>query len=181
MAWSTEETDLAVKMAREGSTAPEISKALGTRSRNAVIGHLHRMCVRFGAPRDEALLAVRKAQRKQMLERLADIAIKRANEPTLATGMGRVLPTLHIPDASQTALELRAGASGVAFVHRLSNQCPWIFGEPRGADTRCCGQPLKQKSNWCATHHALAYYPRTTGKSPTRTREVYKNARTNVF
>ena len=181
MAWSTEETDLAVKMAREGSTAAEISKALGTRSRNAVIGHLHRMCVRFGAPRDQALEAVRKAHKKQRLERLADIAIKRANEPTLATGMGRVLPTLRMSDASQTALELRVGANGVAFIHRLSNQCPWILGEPRGADTRCCGQPLKQKSNWCATHHALAYYPKSTGKSPTRTREVNKHARTNVF
>jgi GcrA cell cycle regulator len=181
MAWSKEETDLAVEMAKKNHTAAEISKALGTRSRNAVIGHLHRVCIRFGAPRNLDLEAVRKAHRKQMLERLANIAIKRANEPTLATGIGGVLPTLRMPDASQTALELRAGANGVAFIHRLSNQCPWILGEPRGADTRCCGQPLKQKSNWCATHHALAYYPKSTGKSPTRTREVNKHARTNVF
>lgn len=181
MAWSKKETDLAVEMARKNHTAAEISKALGTRSRNAVIGHLHRMCIRFGAPRDQALEAVRKAHKKQRLERLANIAIRRANEPTLATSVGGVLHTLPIPDASQTALELRIGPNGVAFIHRLSNQCPWILGEPRGADTRCCGQPIKQKSNWCAAHHALAYYPKSIGKSPTKTREVNKHARTNVF
>ena len=180
-AWSTEETELATELAGKNYSAAEISKALGTRSRNAVIGHLHRLCIRFGAPRDSALEAVRKAHRKQMLERLADLAIKKAMDPTLATSVGGVLPTLHIPDASQTALELSAGPNGVAFIHRLRTQCPWILDDPRGADTRCCGQPIKQKSHWCATHHALVYYPKTTGKSPTRTREGQRHARPNVY
>ena len=180
MAWSKEETDLAIEMAKQHRTAAEISKALGTRSRNAVIGHLHRLCIRFGAPRDPALEAVRKAHRKERLERLADIAHKRANAPTLATGAGGYYPTQPMFDASQTALELLAGPNGVAFIYRLSTQCPWILGEPRGAETRCCGQPLKSKSNWCGAHHALAYNPRPMGKSPTKTREGNNHARQNV-
>lgn len=168
--WTIEEQNTAIEMAKQNASATEIAAQLPNRSRNAVIGFLHRKGIAFGKPRpvDKSLEELRRQTQRKMYERRLKLQAR----------LAKVLqpPTRAQLEQSQTQLEpvqKPSGQAGVLFINRLPFQCAYIPGEVKGLNTRCCGKVVKGSSSWCDEHHGLMLVPvaRKVKQSPTLTRE----------
>lgn len=163
--WSEDEKRLVAQMAAKNHTATEIAAALKNRSRNSVIGYLHRSNIPFGKPRPEkkSIDQLRRETQRKMLARRQALAAKRA--------VVVVPPTRAQFEASQSQSEGPAKQMP-RFIDRLQFQCAWIYDEAGTVNSKCCGKVVKEKSSWCPEHYALVYVPFTRKpRSPTSQRD----------
>lgn len=139
--WSAEESDTATRLWREGQSAAQIAKALSSgRSRNSVIGRIHRL----GLTGRVYMKAVKKAARRKPSEHLSQNKIKGA----------------HIAAAKPAQIEALPVSLNVPFLAREPRQCKAVTDNTRH-EQRCCGAPRVSGSPWCADHKRLYTVPLT--------------------
>jgi GcrA cell cycle regulator len=144
--WSDAEKATLRRLWADGLSAAEISQRLHGRSRNAVIGAVHRLNLETrdlstrnpGPPRPKAK---RKAPPKPLPPPVPIIAPQPAPWP--------------VPDTSITLEHVRVG------------QCRDIPGDPRlGAQAIMCGAPVKFGSSYCPYHHSIYWHPHVRVRRP---------------
>lgn len=139
-------------MWRDGSSASQISKALGTgRSRNSVIGRVHRLNMPIRVTRESLksnIFGVIRNARKSTKPRkviYTPVAQARVRAPVInprkATLRAEQIETLNVP-----------------FLELQRFQCRAIVDDTRFAQ-KCCGQWRDEDSPYCADHRALYSAP----------------------
>ena len=127
--WSQREKDKVIKMVAEGHTAREISAEIG-RTRNSIIGFIHRSGLSFAATNPTHRPASKPVPRKR----------------------SKPLPK----PAPEPEIFIQFNAVKLFEAKRL--QCRYILDKPHNVwDTTCCGAPV-YKLSYCKEHHSIVYY-----------------------
>ena len=151
--WTKEEIDIAIKLAKKGMKATEIATHLNGRTRNAVIGLLHRRKIMISVFRPKSYLK-RPPRGPRKKPSLPQPKIKK--EPEKKKQL--------IDNAIDYLFEkkvdfVKYGKTEITNAH--SSQCRWIDGE----DTIVCGEPIVKNSAWCKDHYKRVYTPYSVAKA----------------
>ena len=164
--WSTDRIEQLKASWHAGLSASQIATELGSVTRSAVIGKLHRLGLRNDSrPRTSS-----SQHRKPRLSRLQSVP----------TTHGRGAPSTQrpispTPNGAVNNRPQPAPPTAVAFDHaveqptyqRLSlsqltgNTCHWPIGDPAASDFFFCGNTALSGQPYCPHHARLAYRPRT--------------------
>lgn len=139
-AWNEREETTLNRLWLEGLSASQISKQLDGRSRNAVIGRLHRLGL---AARSKPAAAA--PQRRTT--RPSDAVVARR----VRTRLARIKAVSRIKEPPPPVDPLH-----VAFLDRTPLQCAAITDTTQ-FQQRCCGQPVDERGTYCAAHRALFF------------------------
>lgn len=142
--WTDTELEIVRKLANEGKSAATIAKALQNRSRNSVIGIMHRKGISFAYKSNPVL----RREPPQRAERTINIRkLFASNQPKDEES----------PDNEQSSKAAPIRENYVPFLQRRYNQCKYIV-EKRNDIYYCCGGPVDRKG-WCAYHASIVYRP----------------------
>ena len=140
MNWTEDEVSLLLTLNKDGLSATEMSAVIETKSRNAIIGKLHRMHVPMtnssGGRRVAHLNDERKERPKKQLMLNRKIKIQSVNY--------KQLPLENI-DVSRN--------DGKTLVELEHNHCRWPFGE---TDIYFCGRQILEGTPYCYTHYDVS-------------------------
>jgi GcrA cell cycle regulator len=156
MSWTDERVELLKKLWAEGLSASQIAKELGSITRNAVIGKVHRLGLsgRTKGPSQSRLSGQKRAARNPAYNGAAQRALTRANgraRPGMEDGGQRALPA---------QLEIEAPESRKLLLTDLNDQtCKWPHGDPATPDFHFCGHEVGETGPYCRYHALLAYQP----------------------
>ncbi len=137
--WTIDMIDVCRCLAKEGCSARQIAMALGTKTRNAVIGKMMRLGIKLGNP------VTTNGGRTFKLPRRRKEKINGSflSLPTRKFSLGKI--------------EIKREA-GVEFKDLTSQQCHWPFGD---RDFYFCGRPKSNGSSYCVHHeYKSRWHPR---------------------
>jgi GcrA cell cycle regulator len=153
MSWTDERVELLKKLWSDGLSASQIANELGSVTRNAVIGKVHRLGLSGRAkspssaaprprkPRTHSMLRVRPAVRGNTAL-AASYELDLEPEPELLDNI--------IPIGQRcTLLELNEG------------KCRWPIGDPGSPEFFFCGGKPSEGVPYCGYHARVAYQPVT--------------------
>ncbi len=157
MSWNDERVELLKKLWSEGLSASQIAGRLGSVTRNAVIGKVHRLGLsgrattsRMKTHRPRARLATAKRATHNNKPRFAV-----AGNPAvrgLFTGEGEA----YVPPAEEMVIPL-AERKTIQTLTECS--CRWPIGDPQMADFHFCGKNKVPLLPYCEHHARRAFQP----------------------
>lgn len=176
--WPADQVDALKALWAERKTASEIAKALGNKSRAAVLGKAHRLGLsERTAPANfqthtGAAQAARQPKAPPVKRNRATGGIK-IDKPAPASSFGRFAPSSPEEAAKKREHFAKHGAgiidgfaeaandTSILLIDRRRFQCSWPVGEVSGAGQMCCGQPVDPAATgatetYCPTHHKRA-------------------------
>ncbi len=155
MSWTDERVELLKKLWSEGLSASQIAGRLGTVTRNAVIGKVHRLGLSGRATTS------RKSHRPR--PRPAQPAAKRVAKPRFASVGNTVLRALYQADAEPyvpQAEELVIPANERRSIETLTEaSCRWPIGDPQDEAFHFCGKNKLTGLPYCEFHARRAFQP----------------------
>ena len=196
MSWTDERVELLKKMWSEGQSARQLAKELGSVTRNAVIGKVHRLGLsnRAGGggtggaskaaketkapskPKTEAKPAAKpKAAPKPAPAAKSDedspipmSAARRAIIPA-----GQPLPPQPSaneidPEALAKVNEVEKTAKKLSLMELTERTCKWPIGDPATPDFWFCGLPVQQGKPYCEAHVGVAFQPMSSRRDRRR-------------
>jgi GcrA cell cycle regulator len=188
MSWTDERVELLKKMWAEGQSASQIAKELGSVTRNAVIGKVHRLGLsnRVGgpdgkgkdeapepeAPRAEAAArpAAATPPRPEARPAAAPAARPEAQAPNVSplrkpiVPAGQPLPPQPSageisPEALASVREIEKKARKIPLMELTERTCKWPIGDPATEDFWFCGLPVQAGKPYCEAHVGVAFQP----------------------
>ena len=176
MSWNDERVDLLKKLWSEGLSASQIAGRLGSVTRNAVIGKVHRLGLS-----SRATTSRMKSHRPR--PRVAAPSAKRLPKPRFVNGGNSALHRLyqtdvepHVPPVEELTIPL---AERKSIQTLLENHCRWPIGDPQEAEFHFCGKNKVTGLPYCEFHARRAFQPpqaRRSGGSANYKRDVYRPA-----
>ena len=146
MSWTVERVDQLKVLWTEGLSASHIARVLGSVTRNAVIGKVHRLGLagRAIAPRSE-----------------------RPRHPTAPRVSLRQhhLPEPPVVEEDPIILDDGSFATVLTINDRM---CRWPIGDPAEHEFHFCGRKPKSGSPYCEAHARKAYQPQQLRREKTR-------------
>lgn len=139
--WTESEGEDAKKMRQQGCSAGVIAEKLN-RSRNSVIGKLHRMGI-FGGKKQPTARLPRKGGAKVGALASAVLAAQRS-EPKFKAVRFKSAPD-HVAPLNKQLWELN------------SDECKWPYGD---GPFLFCGHPIRDGFPYCPGHCRIAYEPK---------------------
>lgn len=162
MGWTDERVELLKKLWADGLSASQIASQLGSITRNAVIGKVHRLGL--SGRTKTATVAPRNARPKA-----------RAHAPQASR------PSIQPMSFGATALKAEAYAEShplpatmlapaipfpvpsigdrVTILQLTERSCRWPVGDPASSEFRFCGSQSETSQPYCPYHCAIAYQP----------------------
>jgi GcrA cell cycle regulator len=167
MSWNDERVELLKKLWGEGLSASQIATRLGSVTRNAVIGKVHRLGL-SGRATTSRMKSHRPRPRVQPVRKVA--------KPRFVTQGTRPIDLIYQKDAIEPyvppAEELVIPpAERKSIQTLLENHCRWPIGDPQQSDFHFCGKSKVQGLPYCEFHARRAYQPpqpRRTSPTPAR-------------
>ena len=164
MGWTEERVSELKKLWAEGHSASQIAKRLGSVTRNAVIGKVHRLGLSGRATPS------RPVKRPPRLARPKPTVMPRqAPAPHASTGGTRGANALAIRSEPAHARVTEAEANiepqrlpngdMVTVLTVKDSMCKWPIGDPADAAFGFCGHGTHENSPYCAEHARLAFQP----------------------
>ncbi len=158
MGWTEERVAELKKLWAEGHSASQIAKRLGSVTRNAVIGKVHRLGLSGRAtPSRPVKRPTRLARPKpQPMPRQASAA------PRQSTALAvRPEPAhTHITEAEANIEPQRLPNGDMVTVLTVKDSmCKWPIGDPAEATFGFCGHATQEGSPYCAEHARVAFQP----------------------
>ena len=170
--WTEEAIDTLRRLALEGRSASSIAAALGTPSRNAVIGKANRIGIKLGIAncslpgaaragaerprraiaRSEAISCGRTLPGRAAIPRSEPISRDRTLTPALPRERERKAPWIFAE--AEVGEMLRVGFADIGEVN-----CRWPLGDPTCEDFAYCGLATVKGRSYCAGHCRMAYRP----------------------
>ncbi|MGQ0671868.1 MAG: GcrA family cell cycle regulator [Hyphomicrobium sp.] len=152
MAWNDERVELLKKLWAEGLSASQIAGRLGSVTRNAVIGKVHRLGL-SGRATTSRMKSHRPRQR--VAKRMAKARFATVGNPTLralyqpeAEPFTASVEELDIPMAERKSIQTLVECS-----------CRWPIGDPQMADFHFCGKTKIGNLPYCEFHARRAFQP----------------------
>lgn len=160
MAWNDERVELLKKLWAEGLSASQIASRLGSVSRNAVIGKVHRLGLSGRAttsrmkshrPRPRAAAPnaanVKRMQQKSRFATVGNPAVRALYQPEAEP---------FTPAAEELVIPLKERRS----IQTLTEcSCRWPIGDPQLADFHFCGKDKVNGLPYCEFHARRAFQP----------------------
>jgi GcrA cell cycle regulator len=160
MGWTEERVAELKKLWAEGHSASQIAKRLGSVTRNAVIGKVHRLGLSGRAtPSRPVKRPPRLARPKpQVMPRPAQTPVARG-ATALAVRAEPVQQT-HISEAEANIEPKRLSNGDMVTVLTVrDSMCKWPIGDPADAAFGFCGHASHENSPYCAEHARVAFQP----------------------
>jgi GcrA cell cycle regulator len=140
--WGESEDAKLAKLWAEGLSARQIAEQLGTgRSRNAVIGRIHRRGLG------------RRADPNRRLHSLP--------RPSRRKAQGRAIPRIKAEPYNPAAETILPLGAGVSLMELSDITCRFPIGDPQEADFTFCGRTRDCDGPYCIGHARIAYTPVT--------------------
>ena len=187
MSWTDERVELLKKMWAEGQSASQIAKELGSVTRNAVIGKVHRLGLsnRVGgaegktdaeapeplaprteapAPRPQPAATARPEQRPAPAPRPEAPAANVTPLRKPIVPAGQPLPPQPSvgeisPEALASVREVEKKARKISLMELTERTCKWPIGDPATPDFWFCGLPAQAGKPYCDAHVGVAFQP----------------------
>ncbi len=159
MGWTEERVAELKKLWAEGHSASQIAKRLGSVTRNAVIGKVHRLGLSGRAtPSRPVKRPPRLARPKpqQQLPRQATVrtagsnalAVREATPPAVMAEREANIEPQRLPNGDMvTVLTVK------------DSMCKWPIGDPAEATFGFCGHATTENSPYCVDHARVAFQP----------------------
>lgn len=194
MSWTDERVELLKVMWAEGKSASQISKELGSVTRNAVIGKVHRLGLSnrptapATAPNKPAKEAAKPAAKATAKAAEETPAAKPAPQPAPAAApvVARDLPPrkpIGIPgqplppqptnseisaEALANVRALERKAKKLNLMQLTERTCKWPIGDPATPEFWFCGHPTEPGKPYCETHVGIAFQPMSSRRDRRR-------------
>jgi GcrA cell cycle regulator len=155
--WTEDTIETLRRLALEGRSASAIAAALGTPSRNAVIGKANRIGIKLsGGACQYSAPGARRADvgqsRRAAMPRSKPISSKPILTPSPPRERERKAAWIF---AEAQVGEMRR----VEFEAVRQGECRWPLGDPTGEDFSYCGLQAAAGRSYCAGHCRMAYRP----------------------
>ena len=152
MSWTDERVELLKKLWLEGLSASQIAAELGTVTRNAVIGKVHRLGL---SGRGQPTTTIKRQRRTT-----AAPASMRRTRQTVTIG-NLALQTEIDAIAELEFRPMREVVVPIAkrlTIEKLTERtCKWPIGDPSHADFHFCGHDSLETGPYCEYHAGVAY------------------------
>lgn len=159
MSWTDERVELLKKLWSEGLSASQIAGRLGSVTRNAVIGKVHRLGL-SGRATTSRMKTVRPRSRLASPKRAA--AAPAANKPRFAAIGNPAVRALYPLDAEPLPAteELVIPMAERKTIQTLTEcSCRWPIGDPQTAEFHFCGKNKVTGLPYCEFHARRAFQP----------------------
>ena len=155
MSWTDERVELLKKLWMEGLSASQIAAQLGSVTRNAVIGKVHRLGLSGRAKSSSS------AARPKRQPRATNYGSRSGrNGHRAGSSHPSMMPSTGYRQAAAQPEAIEAPEPLKLDLIQLSEQtCKWPIGDPAEEDFHFCGHKVKEASPYCAYHSQLAYQP----------------------
>ena len=154
MSWTDDRVDLLKKLWSEGLSASQIAGRLGSVTRNAVIGKVHRLGL-SGRATTSRMKTHRPRARMVNAKRSAKPRFAQAGNPAvrgLFSGEGEA----YVPPAEEMIIPL-AERKTIQTLTECS--CRWPIGDPQMEDFHFCGKTKVPLLPYCEHHARRAFQP----------------------
>lgn len=179
MSWTDERVERLKTLWAEGLSASQIAAELGSVTRNAVIGKVHRLGLSGRAkPQVQAArpaaaaAAVPRVKSPAPPRPVAPVAPVAARPAPRTISIGNVavkaeeMPETRLVPAAPRALEAEAIVFEKMTILNLTEQtCKWPIGDPGRPDFFFCGRKSDSGIPYCAYHARIAYQPSADRKA----------------
>jgi GcrA cell cycle regulator len=173
MSWNDERVELLKRLWSEGLSASQIAGRLGSVTRNAVIGKVHRLGLSGRATT---------SRMKSHRPRPRATAVKRLAKPRFSAVGTSALHRIYQADSEPyvpVAEELDIPVAERKSIQTLlENHCRWPIGDPQEADFHFCGKDKVTGLPYCEFHSRRAFQPpqMRRGGMPANRRVTYVTA-----
>jgi GcrA cell cycle regulator len=154
MSWNDERVELLKKLWSEGLSASQIAGRLGSVTRNAVIGKVHRLGLSGRATT---------SRMKTHRQRPRNTPVKKLAKPRFSNVGNSVVRTLfqgdaepYVPPAEELVIPV---AERKCIQSLLENHCRWPIGDPQEEDFHFCGKNKVTGLPYCEFHARRAFQP----------------------
>jgi GcrA cell cycle regulator len=163
MGWTEERVAELKKLWAEGHSASQIAKRLGSVTRNAVIGKVHRLGLSGRATPSRPVkrpprLARPKPQQQQM-PRQASSAAPAARGSNAMAVRAEAAPTPVVETDTNIEPQRLPNGDMVTVLTVKDTMCKWPIGDPADATFGFCGHSSVDGSPYCAEHARVAFQP----------------------
>lgn len=159
MSWTDERVELLKKFWSEGLSASQIAGRLGSVTRNAVIGKVHRLGL-SGRATTSRMKTLR--PRTRIANSNVNANAKRPQKPRFAQQGNPAVRALYldaeayVPPAEEIEIPMAERKS----IQTLTEcNCRWPIGDPQAADFHFCGRNKVPLLPYCEAHARRAYQP----------------------
>ena len=151
MSWTDERVELLKKLWADGLSASQIANELGSVTRNAVIGKVHRLGL---SGRAKSLNSSAPRQRKPRTHAMLRI------RPTMRgnTALAAVYDVEFAPEPEEMENIIPMGQR-CSLIELSDSKCRWPIGDPGTADFAFCGGKPAEGFVYCGYHSRIAYQP----------------------
>ena len=191
MAWSEERVAVLKKMWLDGNSASEIAKALGSITRNAVIGKVHRLglsnrdsnTVKTGISANKTVKKVKRGRppkvisepkkrgRPQKIKEPIETTVDKG-KPIIASGASKRSSDNKlevVSDLSEETLKnlhnVEMKSKKISIMELTERTCKWPIGDPATDAFWFCGHEAEPGKPYCKTHISIAFQPITQRRS----------------
>jgi GcrA cell cycle regulator len=157
-AWTEDEDAVLIDLHKKGYSASKIAERFVGKSRNAVIGRIHRLgLVKRGdaGARSSAHMEARIRAGK---------AAPRGRPPTIAKAPAAPKPKAKLPEAEPYIEAKTDETPKRTFATLERGECRWPIGDPKTEGFGFCGCKALPLQVYCETHHKRAFQPGSTAK-----------------
>lgn len=162
-AWTDERVELLKKLWSDGLSASQIAAELGSVTRNAVIGKVHRLGLSGRAKSAAAPAAPRNAAPRKAPPRTPSHPMAAPAPTRGATALApefEAEPEAEVQAAPQVSEEVVIPFSErVTIMDLREYMCRWPMGDPTTAEFRFCGARSQTGLPYCTHHARIAYQP----------------------
>jgi GcrA cell cycle regulator len=166
MAWTDERVELLKKLWGEGLSASQIAGRLGSVTRNAVIGKVHRLGLSGRATTSR--MKSHRPRPRMAAKRMAKSRFSQLGNPAFRALYAEA-------EVYQAPVEeLVIPANERKYIQTLTEcSCRWPIGDPQAADFHFCGKKKVPGLPYCEFHARRAFQPPQTRR---REREIVEPA-----
>jgi GcrA cell cycle regulator len=164
MNWTDERVELLKKLWSEGLSASQIAAQLGSVTRNAVIGKVHRLKL---SSRGRSTAAPAR-QKKTVMGATASKSTSRSSSVTrtMTTSIGANALQAQFDQDPVVRYQARPSENVVVPISRRlqlvqlsENTCKWPNGDPLTEDFSFCGNEAGDSGPYCGYHAKIAFQP----------------------
>ena len=141
--WDQTKVDTLKTLWAKGLSASQVAREMGIKSRSAIIGKVHRLCLPYRTTITRFYGTGRPARERDAAIRLKRSQRSAPRRVTLASGP---LP----PEPSRPAKLFK-------LANMEDDQCRFFYGDPRAADSGYCGCKKMPGSSFCPGHHGKVW------------------------
>lgn len=162
-AWTAEEDTLLKQYWRDGLSASQISGRMKGRTRNSVLGRLHRFPeLAGGLPKRESTVRAPRVRTPRQPKAakppgaLAGLVVR----PQNGSSNHKVFAKPKLAVVTPVPYEPRGDKPGIIEIGGFGKECRWPIGDPCTEDFHFCGGKVtREGSPYCDHHRQEAYQP----------------------